>query len=136
MKKYLYPILLILAFAVVAIYALSKHAPQTQQAAVVQTVTTTTTPAAQEVPAAIPAVAPSGYTAAQVAAHASAQSCWTSINGNVYDLTSWINQHPGGSEAILSLCGTDGTKAFMQQHGGQGRPEQELATFKIGALAT
>jgi len=78
--------------------------------------------------------APSGYTMADVQKHNSGTSCWTTINGNVYDVTTWINQHPGGRDAILSLCGIDGSSAFNNQHGGQGRPESELATFKIGAL--
>lgn len=75
------------------------------------------------------------YTLAQVAGHKDATSCWTAINGGVYDLTSWINQHPGGPEAILSICGKDGSADFNAQHGGERRPEQELATFKIGTLA-
>lgn len=81
-----------------------------------------------------PAPEPSGYTMAQVTAHASADSCWTAIGGTVYDLTSWISQHPGGKSAILRLCGKDGTQAFNEEHGGQSRPERELASFKIGAL--
>ena len=76
----------------------------------------------------------SGYTMADVAKHNSQSSCWTAINGNVYDVTSWIDQHPGGAQAIISLCGIDGSSAFNDQHGGQRRPEQELASFKIGAL--
>ncbi len=75
------------------------------------------------------------YTMVQVAQHNSAQSCWTAINGNVYDVTNWIGQHPGGPEHILPLCGTDGSAAFNAQHGGQNQPAQELATFYIGALA-
>ncbi len=75
-----------------------------------------------------------GYTLAQVATHNSAASCWTTINGNVYDLTQWIGQHPGGEGAILSICGIDGTSAFEGQHGDQGRPNAMLATFKIGVL--
>jgi cytochrome b involved in lipid metabolism len=74
------------------------------------------------------------YTLAQVATHKDSASCWTAINGGVYDLTSWISQHPGGEGAILSICGKDGSAAFNAQHGGQSRPEQELATFKIGSL--
>lgn len=77
---------------------------------------------------------PSGYTMAQVAAHNTASSCWTAINGSVYNVTSWISQHPGGQQAIISLCGTDGSAAFNGQHGGQRRPASELASFKIGAL--
>lgn len=78
--------------------------------------------------------APTSFTATQVAAHASVASCYSSINGAVYDLTSWISQHPGGSAAIKGLCGKDGSAAFNGQHGGQSRPESELAGFKIGTL--
>ncbi len=77
---------------------------------------------------------PSGYTRAQVAQHNSATSCWTAINGKVYDLTNWIDQHPGGSETILSICGIDGSATFNAQHGGQAQPAQELASFYIGNL--
>lgn len=77
---------------------------------------------------------PGEFTMADVAAHNSRTSCYTAINGSVYDLTNWISQHPGGPAPILSLCGTDGTAAFTAQHGGQRRPEQELATLKIGTL--
>ena len=75
------------------------------------------------------------YSMVEVAKHSSASSCWAAINGKVYDLTSWINQHPGGPGPILSLCGTDGSVAFNGQHGGQRRPEQELTSFYIGNLS-
>jgi cytochrome b involved in lipid metabolism len=57
------------------------------------------------------------------------------VNGGVYDLTSWIGQHPGGSKAILGICGKDGSAAFNEQHSSQRRPANELAGFKIGVLA-
>ena len=81
------------------------------------------------------AAAPSSYTLADVAGHSNAQSCWAAINGKVYDLTNWINRHPGGPEHILALCGTDGSAAFNAQHGGQSQPASALATFYIGVLA-
>ncbi len=77
---------------------------------------------------------PATYTLMQVAAHKDASSCWTTINGAVYDVTPWISAHPGGASAILSLCGTDGSVAFNEQHGGKSRPANELAAYKIGAL--
>lgn len=52
--------------------------------------------------------ATSTYSLQEVSKHNSANSCWTTINSGVYDVTSWINRHPGGPEAILSLCGKDG----------------------------
>ena len=81
-----------------------------------------------------PKQAPGTFTMAQVATHNSELSCYTAINGSVYDVTNWINQHPGGAQAILSLCGTDGSAAFNAQHGGQRQPASELASFKIGTL--
>lgn len=75
-----------------------------------------------------------GYTMSDVATHATASSCWTAVNGSLYDVTSWINKHPGGAQAILGMCGKDASGAFNNQHGGQSRPEVELASFKIGLL--
>lgn len=103
--------------------------------------TTPTTPAApngQPVPAtpSTPATpTASGITSAEVATHASRASCWSTINGNVYDLTSWIPKHPGGESAILSLCGTDGSRKFNGQHGGDSGKLRILSGFKIGVAA-
>jgi Cytochrome b5-like Heme/Steroid binding domain len=44
-------------------------------------------------------------TAADVATHNSESSCYVSYQKEVYDLTSFINRHDGGSEAILNNCG-------------------------------
>jgi len=78
--------------------------------------------------------AAAGYTIANVKANASATSCWTVIKGNVYNLTAWINQHPGGSSSIKSLCGIDGSAAFAAQHQGQSKPESRLAGYLLGPL--
>jgi cytochrome b involved in lipid metabolism len=67
--------------------------------------------------------------------HNSKESCFTVINGNVYDLTKWIDKHPGGSENILGICGKDGTMAFQNQHGGEKKTERKLNEFYIGKLA-
>lgn len=75
------------------------------------------------------------YSMSEIADHNSRESCWTAVNGSAYDLTDWIDSHPGGQAAILNLCGTDSTAVFSDQHGGQPRPEEELASHKIGVLA-
>jgi len=103
-------------------------------AAVTNSVTTTTTTTTTST-STTPVSTTKTYTLADVAKHHSAASCWTAINGKVYDVTSWIPQHPGGQAHILALCGTDGSDAFNGQHGGQARPASELATFYIADLA-
>ena len=85
-------------------------------------------------PSAKPSVAPASYTMAQVSANKSAAKCWSVINGNVYDLTAWINAHPGGAGAIISLCGSDGTQDFLAMHRNQSKPESRLASYLLGPL--
>ena len=77
----------------------------------------------------------SGYTMAKVKENNSASSCWSVINGNVYNLTQWINSHPGGPSVIRGLCGVDGTSSFNGKHRGQGNPTSTLASYLLGPLA-
>ena len=76
-----------------------------------------------------------GYTMAKVKENNSANSCWSVINGNVYNLTQWINSHPGGPSVIRGLCGVDGTASFNGRHRGQGSPTATLASYLLGPLA-
>lgn len=103
-----------------------------------------TTPMAQPTPSAKPTPSPTpeaemttqtGYTMAKVKANNSSKSCWSVINGNVYDLTKWINSHPGGSSFILGMCGTDGTASFNGEHRGERKPASILADYLLGPLA-
>ena len=98
----------------------------------VVTPTPTPTPTPVVTPTPTPTVA--GYTMAQVRANNTARSCWSAIDGFVYDLTRWINSHPGGAGAILFLCGTDGTNAFKAQHDNQSRPAIRLDSYRLGPL--
>jgi hypothetical protein len=77
----------------------------------------------------------SGYTMANVQANNSETSCWSVISGNVYNLTQWINSHPGGASRIRALCGTDGTSSFNAQHAGRSTPISTLAKYLLGPLA-
>jgi uncharacterized membrane protein len=75
------------------------------------------------------------YNLADLKKHSTATSCWSAINGNVYDLTKWINRHPGGASVIKGLCGRDGSAGFNGQHAGASRPLSALVPYKIGKFA-
>ncbi len=75
-----------------------------------------------------------GYTLAQVATHDSATTCYSAINDNVYDLTAWINKHPGGKARILMICGKDGTALFNSYHGRSNKIAKILTDYYIGNL--
>ncbi len=74
------------------------------------------------------------YTMSDVATRKDATSCYTIINNYVYDLTMWVNMHPGGKGAILSICGVDGTEKFMNKHKGGEKFMTILTRYKIGSL--
>jgi cytochrome b involved in lipid metabolism len=74
------------------------------------------------------------YTLAEVEMHKTVNSCWATISGKVYDLTTWIPKHPGGPDKILAICGKDGTEPFMSQHGKNSQIVAGLQTFYIGNL--
>jgi len=91
-------------------------------------------PAPTAEPTQTPEETVSGYTLAQVSERNSAAECWVVIDGGVYDLTQWIRSHPGGSGAILNLCGKDGSASFTSQHGGQARPSSTLDGYYLAPL--
>lgn len=43
---------------------------------------------------------------------------WISIQGKIYDVSDWANDHPGGDVPLLNLAGQDVTDAFVAYHPG------------------
>jgi cytochrome b involved in lipid metabolism len=87
-----------------------------------------------DTPATDPPATDPTHSLAEIAQHGSRSSCWAAVNGVVYDLTAWIDQHPGGTGEILGICGTDATAMFQDEHEGDREPQQELMQFRIGQL--
>ncbi|ORY02323.1 hypothetical protein K493DRAFT_83995 [Basidiobolus meristosporus CBS 931.73] len=54
--------------------------------------------------------------ASDVAKHDSQKSCWMIIHGKVYDLTNFLEEHPGGKKILLKYAGKDATEAFDPIH--------------------
>eukprot|EP00246_Nothoceros_aenigmaticus_P012981 TRINITY_DN4245_c0_g1_i2.p1 TRINITY_DN4245_c0_g1~~TRINITY_DN4245_c0_g1_i2.p1 ORF type:complete len:140 (-),score=24.46 TRINITY_DN4245_c0_g1_i2:1075-1494(-) len=52
------------------------------------------------------------YTLAEVSEHNQANDCWLIINGKVYDVTKFLEEHPGGDDVLLSATGKDATDDF------------------------
>jgi cytochrome b involved in lipid metabolism len=95
----------------------------------------TPTATAKPTPSASPTTTQAGYSMEDVKKRSTSSACWTVIDGNVYDLTKWIPAHRGGPQAIIFLCGKDGTSAFKVQHEGASTPMAALANYFIGPLA-
>ena len=94
-----------------------------------------TEPTTPTTPVEPPPVVVSGISMSVVATHNNANSCWSAIDGSVYDLTSYIPKHPGGKSEILAICGKDGSSLFEGQHGGDSKPARVLSGFYLDVVA-
>ncbi|KAI9349853.1 putative acyl-CoA dehydrogenase [Zopfochytrium polystomum] len=56
------------------------------------------------------------YTSADVAAHSKESDAWIIVDGKVYDITDFLDVHPGGRRILLPLLGKDASKQFAQFH--------------------
>lgn len=54
----------------------------------------------------------------EVKKHSAKNDCWVIIHGKAYNVTDFLNEHPGGSGIILKYAGKDATKAFDPIHPG------------------
>jgi len=70
-------------------------------------------------------------TTSEVANHSSLSDCWMIVSGKVYNVTSYIPSHPGGSGTIAPYCGKDATSAFS---GHSQNANNILGSYYIGDL--
>ena len=52
----------------------------------------------------------------ELAKHDGRASCWVAINGTVWDVTNFLDRHPGGANLILKLAGQDATEQYEAFH--------------------
>lgn len=48
--------------------------------------------------------------------HKTKEDCWTCINGKVFNITPYVDFHPGGVDEIMKCAGKDGTSLFNKYH--------------------
>jgi len=51
----------------------------------------------------------------EISSHNGPDDCWIVIDGQVFDVTSWVKQHPGG-ELLAVLAGEDASALFHSAH--------------------
>ena len=78
------------------------------------------------------------YTLAQIAEHNKPDDCWLAVEGRVYNITTYIPKHPGGTPNIIGYCGSESTGAYKTK-GGIGRnhslqARKLLERYVIGRL--
>lgn len=56
------------------------------------------------------------FTPSEVAVHKEANDCWIIVGNKVYDVTPFLEEHPGGKKILLRAGGMDATKEFQKFH--------------------
>ncbi|XP_034948422.1 cytochrome b5-like isoform X2 [Chelonus insularis] len=73
------------------------------------------------------------YTREEVAKHTNSDNLWFIIHNNVYDITGFLKEHPGGEEVLYEQAGLDATEAF-ENVGHSSDARQMMEPYKIGEL--
>ncbi|KAJ7755371.1 oxidoreductase [Mycena maculata] len=80
------------------------------------------------------------YTAEDVAAHKTQGNCWLSRRGKVYNVSKFVNDHPGGDDILLKYAGqnVEGVMAGKdgEQHEHSDAAYEMLEEYQIGKLGT
>ncbi|KAK9672400.1 hypothetical protein RND81_12G098100 [Saponaria officinalis] len=73
------------------------------------------------------------FTFEDVSKHNSSKDCWLIISGKVYDVTPFMEDHPGGDEVLLSATGKDATNDF-EDVGHSDSAREEMQKLYIGEV--
>jgi nitrate reductase (NAD(P)H) len=72
------------------------------------------------------------YSKTELSKHAEEKDCWIAVESKVYDVTSFLADHPGGGASIMLCAGQDATDEFNSLHSSKARAM--LEKYYIGEL--
>ncbi|XP_010522424.1 PREDICTED: cytochrome b5 [Tarenaya hassleriana] len=75
------------------------------------------------------------FALSEVSQHNHAKDCWLVINGKVYDVTKFLEDHPGGDEVLLSSTGKDATDDF-EDVGHSESAREMMGQYCVGEIDT
>uniref|UniRef100_A0A0E0D6Y6 Cytochrome b5 heme-binding domain-containing protein n=1 Tax=Oryza meridionalis TaxID=40149 RepID=A0A0E0D6Y6_9ORYZ len=52
------------------------------------------------------------YSLEEAARHNTADDCWVVVDGKIYDVTKYLDDHPGGADVLLEVTGKDAKEEF------------------------
>jgi len=73
------------------------------------------------------------YSWEDIKKHATREDLWFVIEGKVYNVTSFLDDHPGGDEVLKDVAGTDATQEFKNVSHSKDALEM-LKLYEIGTL--
>ncbi|KAL3458631.1 hypothetical protein BJX64DRAFT_301836 [Aspergillus heterothallicus] len=75
----------------------------------------------------------STYTLEQVKTHCKPDDVWIILHNKVYDVTKYLEDHPGGAAVLIEVAGSDATQAF-EDIGHSDEAREQLEPYYVGGL--
>ncbi|CAL1283735.1 unnamed protein product [Larinioides sclopetarius] len=75
------------------------------------------------------------YTFEEIAEHSTSESAWIVIENNVYDVTKFLEEHPGGPEVLLDWAGQEDATDAFEDVGHSSDAREQMKAYKIGEIA-
>ena len=72
------------------------------------------------------------YTAEELSQHALKSDCWLQIADGIYNVSEYMDEHPGGVDVIMDSAGSDVTEMF-NDIGHSKHAVKLLSNFRIGS---
>lgn len=76
------------------------------------------------------------FSSADVSKHNTEKDCWIIIDGKVYNVTDFLDQHPGGKKIIVKVAGKDASKQFHQFHNAAAVLQKYGPQLCVGEIST
>lgn len=73
------------------------------------------------------------FSTSEVAAHKTKDDLWIIVHGKVYDVSKYLEDHPGGAASLIEVAGSDATATF-EDVGHSNDARETMADFLIGKL--
>ncbi|KAK3867308.1 hypothetical protein Pcinc_027228 [Petrolisthes cinctipes] len=73
------------------------------------------------------------YSLEEIAKHKTRDSCWLVIHDKVYNVSKFLDEHPGGEEVLLEQSGSNGTESF-EDVGHSTDAREMMKEYLIGEL--
>ncbi|XP_043695804.1 cytochrome b5-like [Telopea speciosissima] len=74
------------------------------------------------------------FSLSEVSLHTSKKDCWVAIHGKVYDVTIFLEEHPGGEEALLEAAAKGDATEDFDDVGHSSTATAMMSSYLIGVL--